>query len=471
MDRFKNLAKNTVIITIGKISTQLITFLLLPLYTAVLSTSEYGTVDLITTLVQLFIPVASLMIDQGVFRYLLNCNCEDDYKKNISSAFYVLSIANLICVLVYFIISFFYVNPYKIWILLILIFTSYSNLFLQISRGLKHTTDYAIGSFVCSCSTIILNVLCIVALKMGAYGMIISIFMGNVLCTLYLYFKLKLFKYISLKNIEKSCMKEQIKYSLPLIPNQLSLWIMNSSDRIIVTSFLGMSANGILAISHKFPSIFMTFYNIFQLAWHETGTVHYNDKDRDEFFTEMFDIILSIFSSICIGIILVLPLVFNMLINSDFFEAYYNIPIYMLSFLLNVVIGMLGVIYVATKKTSEIAKTTIIAAILNIIVNILLINKIGLFAASVSTFAGYFITMIYRIIDSKKYVKISYNYKKNILLIVAVLISCIIYYLNNKIIAILSLLIFVPILILFNKKIFFNIIYLIKNRGRLSENK
>lgn len=469
MDRFKNLAKNTLIITIGKISTQLITFLLLPLYTAVLTTSEYGTVDLITTLVQLFIPVASLMIDQGVFRYLLNCKEKKDYKKNISSAFCILTISNLFCILIYLIISLFYVNPYKIWILLILIFTSYSNLFLQISRGLKNTTDYAIGSFVCSCSTIILNVLCIVALKLGAFGMIISIFMGNVLCTLYLYIKLKLFKYISLNNVDKNCMKEQIKYSLPLIPNQLSLWIMNSSDRVIVTTFLGMSANGILAISHKFPSVFMTFYNIFQLAWHETGTIHYNDKDRDDFFTEMFDIIISVFTSICIGIILILPVVFNLLINKDFFEAYYNIPIYMVSFLLNVVIGMLGVIYVATKKTSEIAKTTIIAAILNIIINLLLINKIGLYAASISTFVGYFITMIYRIIDSKKYINIKYNYKKIALLIIGVSFSCFIYYLNNKMIAILSLIACIPFLYFMNNKIIFNLLNIFKSRGKSNE--
>ena len=81
MSRIKDLTKNTLIITIGRISTQFITFLLLPLYTSLLSTEEYGTVDLITTLVQLIIPITSLMIDQGVFRYLLNCKDEKSIKK------------------------------------------------------------------------------------------------------------------------------------------------------------------------------------------------------------------------------------------------------------------------------------------------------------------------------------------------------------------------------------------------------
>ena len=72
MNRSEELTKNTFIITLGRVSTQFITFLLLPLYTALLTTEEYGTVDLITTLVQFIVPVMSLMVDQGVFRDLLN---------------------------------------------------------------------------------------------------------------------------------------------------------------------------------------------------------------------------------------------------------------------------------------------------------------------------------------------------------------------------------------------------------------
>ena len=464
MNRFKELAKNTIIITIGRISTQLITFLLLPLYTAKLSTNEYGIVDFITTLVQLFIPIVSIMIDQGVFRYLLNCKTEEDCKKNISSAFVILSISNFAALVIFLIISLFYFSKYSIWVLLILIVTAYSNFFLQVSRGLKRTTDYAIGSFVCSSTTILLNVICIVALKMGAIGMIVSTFLGNVLCNIYLYFKLKMYKYISVYNFDKKIAKQQLKYSIPLIPNQLSLWIMNSSDRLIVSWFLGMSANGILAISHKFPSIFMTFYNIFQLAWHETGTIHYNDDDRDEFFSKMFDSVITVFTILCCGIIVVLPLVFDILINKKFFEAYYNIPIYMIAFLFNIVIGFLGVIYVATKKTTEIAKTTIIAAAINILVNILLVNKIGLYASSFSTLVGYLITMIYRIKDSKKYLNIKFNMKKLFVMTMILIIYVVIYYFNNKILSIIGFILFIPLILFLNKSLIKSTFKVLKER-------
>ena len=273
-----------------------------------------------------------------------------------------------------------------------------------------------------------------------------------------------MYKYINIRDFNAEIARNQLKYSMPLIPNQLSLWIMNSSDRLIVSWFLGMSTNGILAISHKFPSIFMTFYNIFQLAWHETGTIHYDDKDRDDFFSKMFDSIVSIFTILCCGIIAVLPLVFNILINEKFSEAYYNVPIYMIAFLFNVVIGFLGVIYVATKKTSEIAKTTIIAAVINALVNVLLVNKIGLYAASISTFLGYLITMIYRINDSKKYLNIKFNIKKIFMMILILIFYTGIYYFNNRMLSIIGLILFIPLIIFTNKDLILSISRMLKEK-------
>ena len=451
MGRTKDLAKNTLIITVGRISTQFITFLLLPLYTSLLSTDEYGTVDLITTLVQLFIPVVSLMIDQSVFRYLLSCENDSQKKKIISNAFFVLVGFSSLFIVVYLALMPFIISQYKIWILLILVATTFSNLFLQIARGLKQTTEYAIGSFICSVVTIALNVLCIALIKMGAVGMLLATFLGNVVCCLYLFYRLGIVKYISISTVNKQTTIDELKYSIPLVPNQLSLWVMNSSDRLIVSFMLGTAANGLLAVSNKFPAIFMTFFNIFQLAWHETGAVHYFDDDRDSFFSETIEKIVVLFATLCMCIIIALPLVFDWFVNISYNDAYYNIPIYMIASLLNVVVGLLGVVYVATKKTLEIAKTTILAAVINFVVNIILIKYIGLYAASISTFAGYFVTMIYRIIDTKKYLKIKYNLKRYIIIGLGIGICTCIYYLNNKMLSVITLPFFIISALWLNK--------------------
>lgn len=376
---------------------------------------------------------------------------------------------NFVFIIIYLLLLPLITVKYKIWILLILVITAFSNLFLQISRGLKKTFDYALGSFICSLITITLNVLCIAFIKMSAVGMLLATFIGNVVCCIYLFFKLEINKYLSLSSVNKKTLLNELKYSIPLIPNQLSLWVMNSSDRLIVSFILGTAANGILAVSHKFPAIFMTFFNIFQLAWHETGTVHFFDKDRDDFFSKTIEEIMLLFSTLCMCIIIVLPIVFNLFVNSSYNEAYYNIPIYLIASLLNVMVGLLGVVYVATKKTFEIAKTTIIAALINIIVNIILIKYIGLYAASISTFMGYFITMIYRIIDTKKYLNIKYSLYKYVKIIVGILFSTIIYYINNKLISIITLPFFICIALWVNKDYIVLIKKLIKGKIKLNE--
>ena len=78
MSRNKTLLKNTLIILFGKVCTQLISYLLLPVYTTVLTTEEYGTVDLLITYVTLIAPVITLQMEAAVFRFLIDVRDDAD---------------------------------------------------------------------------------------------------------------------------------------------------------------------------------------------------------------------------------------------------------------------------------------------------------------------------------------------------------------------------------------------------------
>lgn len=450
MSRGKELAKNTALITIGKISTQVVSFLLLPLYTTLLSTEQYGIVDLILNAVQIILPIMTLMIEQGAFRYLLSCDNEDDRQRVISTSVLILLLLNIIWIAINLILFPFINILYQFWIVILVMVTGIVGLFLQFARGLKKVTLYSFGSFMCATLIILFNILFVLALDMKVEGMLIATFLGNTVTAIFLFFSLKLYRWVSIKKVTKLIMLDELKYSIPLVPNQLSVLIMNSSDRFIVTSLLDVAANGILAVSHKFPAAYMSIFSMFLLAWQETGTIHYNDKDRDVFFSSMFSKVFRVFASISLVIILILPFVFDILVKESFSDAYSNIPIYMMAFLSNVVIGFLGVVYVAEKKTLEIAKTTILSAVINIVLHILLIKHLGLYAASISTFVSYFITMIYRLIDTKRYIKITYDLKKCGILILANVFSIYIYYVNNRLMSIILLPVFILILIFVN---------------------
>ena len=71
-DRKKQFAKNTIILSIGTFGSKVFTFFLLPLYTAVLATEDYGNVDVLQSVIQLLVPIATLQLSVAVFRFLID---------------------------------------------------------------------------------------------------------------------------------------------------------------------------------------------------------------------------------------------------------------------------------------------------------------------------------------------------------------------------------------------------------------
>lgn len=452
MSKGKDLAKNTAIVSIGKICTQLITFFLLPVYTAVLSNEEYGVVDLLNTLTSLLLPIATLQIEQGIFRYLLDCR-ENKEKQTtlITTVSKFILVQSAICILIFLCASPFIHNEYKYFLMANLLMGILSSISLQICRGLGDNKTYAVGSFITGALTVILNVIFIVAFKWGAYGMLIATAISNLLCAIYVFVKKKIYKYIDIKQNDKKLLKDIVKYSVPLIPNMISWWIVSASDRTIISAVIGVAQNGIYSAANKFSGIFSTLYSVFNLTWTESASININSEDRDEFFSKIFDFIVRLFGSLCLGTIAVMPFVFGILVNEKFAESYYQIPILILGSVFNILVSFLGSVYVAKKLTKEIAKTSIIAAIINIVVNIALINQIGLYAASISTVIAYFAMFIYRWIDVKKYVSIKTNKTLIAVLSVSFLVAIITYYLKMKIISIVVLLAVIIIAIYINK--------------------
>ena len=169
MSKEKQLLKNTTIVSIGKIATQLITFLLLPVYTAVLTKEEYGIVDLLNTLVSLVFPIITLQIEQGIFRYLVDYRDDRDKQKEVITSVFRFVFKQLIIYVVIFLIASIWINnSYKYFLAGNIIATMFMSILLQICRGLGDNKRYALGSFLVGACTVILNVIFIVVFRWGA---------------------------------------------------------------------------------------------------------------------------------------------------------------------------------------------------------------------------------------------------------------------------------------------------------------
>ena len=102
----KELMKNTIIIALGKFSTQVISYLLLPLYTSILTTSEYGIYDFLVTACIFIVPFITLLMEESMFRFLIDEN-NDDGKIKVMSNACIYSILSMVvwCTILFIILS------------------------------------------------------------------------------------------------------------------------------------------------------------------------------------------------------------------------------------------------------------------------------------------------------------------------------------------------------------------------------
>lgn len=428
MSNKKELVKNTMIIAIGKFSTQVVTFLLMPLYTYILTTSEYGMYDFITTLVALIIPVITLLMEESMFRFLIDANEEDEKKLVISQSIIFISFMTFVSIIIFIVIFIITKNILTIYFLFYLIASIMMSIAQAISRGINNIRLYSISSFISGSLVIILNIVMIVYLRLGTKGLLISFILSNFITSIFILKKLEVCKYIDVKNLNSNQMKSMIKYSLPLVPNSISWVIISLSDRLIITSIIGLSANGIYAISNKFPSIINTFYNFFYTAWKESAAKVLSNESRDEYYNSIYLSLKRFLFGATICLLSILPFVFNILVDSNYKQAYIFIPILSISILFSNLSGFYGGIFSAYKDTKIMGTTTIFAAIINIIINILFIKIIGLYAAVFSTFISNVSVCLYRVFKIKKYIKFENDSKFYIQSIIIFIFINITYY-------------------------------------------
>ncbi len=466
--RSKELLRNTVILMVGKIFTQFLSFFLLPLYTHTLATADYGSVDLVMSYITLLVPVVTVQQEMATFRFLVDVRGDEKKQAEIIAT----SIKSVLFRIMLFMIPAVTVSCFVQWQYAYLILAcgasvAISNLFLQIARGFGKNAKYATGSVFAGAITLTLNLLLICVFNFGAESILISSTIANLCCSTYLFASLKIARYLTMARPGKELKKQMIKYSWPLVPNGISWWLINASDRTIVSIFLGAAANGIYAVANKIPSIISGFLSIFTLSWTESASVHINDEEgRDAFFSNVAKNTLRIFSSLGVLVIAILPLAFNIIIGEEYHDAYNYIPIAVVAVLLNCMVSIYSAVYVAKKMTKKVASTSICSAAINIVVDLLLVHFIGIYAAVISSAVAYLVMVVYRHFDIKNYVKIKYQASEIILATLGVVGISAIYYFGGFYVYIIGVIFATLYTIIMNRKILKKIFTSIKKTIR-----
>ena len=465
MQREKALLKNMVVLGFGTVFPKIASLITLPLITAYLTVEEYGIYDLILTIASLFLPVATLQMQAAAFRFLVGVRDNiHEQKKIISNILSFTIITTVLALAVLFICM----NNIEIKLKLLVVIYYFLDIivitFRQIARGLSKNTIYSISVITNSFGELLLVVVLLWCMHAGIVGALLALIISLAISAVFISVKLKLFSLFEFNLVSKKILKELISYSWPMIPNSLSSWVMSLSDRLVLTAMLGVSANAIYAVANKLPNLFGIVQSSFNLAWQENASVSVDDMDSSKYYGKMFSAVFKMligFMGILIGCA---PILFLLLIRGDYDSAYIHISILFMAALFSSMSSYLGGIYVAHKKTKEIGITTTVSAILNVLIDLLLVKKIGIFAASLSTVISYLILVVFRMHDVQRIQKIKFDYKLVALGVSLLTGMCFICSVRNRYLNIANFIFGIAIAIIFNKDLIGRVLQKVKQR-------
>jgi len=421
LNQYKSLIKNSFLFAIGTIGSSAISFFMLPLYTRMLTTSDYGQLDILQTTISLLIPLITFQAVEAVFRYSVDIRENKSASSVLMNGILLCLFGMLISLLLFPVFA--RIEPFSTYLLffyLILFFSMMNGVLKQFVRGLGKIKIFVVSDLAYTASFVTFNIIFLVYLKMGLNGYFLSMVLAHFISTFILLVFGSVSKYLNFKSFDKSFMKTMLIYSMPLIPNGLMWWVMNVSDRYILTYFLGFDATGIYSVSYKFPSLITLMNSIFFMAWQLSAMQEYGKDGYDNFYKNIFGVLSSFLLLITAVVLLILKPLMSVFVADAFYESWKYVPLLLVGTVFQAFSSFFGTNYTASKKTKGAFTTSVYGAIVNIVINLLLIPIWGIQAAAFSTMLAYLTMWFLRIFDTKKFVKIKIDWKNLILSIILI---------------------------------------------------
>lgn len=429
MNSYRYLFKNIGFLTISQFTSKILTFLLVPLYTSVLSTGEYGSFDLINTTVNLLVPIVTLNVYDAIIIYTLDKKYDDaqvisvGLKYSFIGFILSLAIAGTIALTGLFseVRQFWYLIPVMV------LLNSLSSNLLCFARGLDKVKETAIAGVFGSVTLISSNIIFLLVMKIGLNGYFLAFILSLLVQIVYLSIVCGLKKYCRF-HVDSSIEQRMVSYSRPLIANSIGWWINNSSDRYVVTLMCGISVNGIYSVGYKIPSILNVFQTIFSQAWTLSAIKDYDSEDKDGFFSNMYCLYECGMVLVCSVLIATSQILARFLYAKDFYDAWIYVPWLTIAIVFGAMSGFLGGVFAAAKDTKLFGQSTVIGALINIVLNVILVYFVGSVGAAIATAISYISIWVIRVKHVKKHIAVQFQMGRDILSYILLFVQTILLY-------------------------------------------
>lgn len=456
MGKLKYLLKNMALFSISNFVTKILVFLLVPLYTGVLTPYEYGIVDIMQVTMLLLVPALTMNIGEAALRFGIEYSDRRGEIFKIGNKYVIKSIFYVVVACI--VASFFTNSEIRIYLLffaLVYAANCFYEFYVLFFQGMEKVESVVIGSITCTLITVCLNIYFLLVLKTGLYGYLYSQIAAFSVAAAVMYI-------VSRKSIEtnskseestKLLEKEMTSYSVPLIAYSTASWVNNASDRYLVLLMCGASVNGIYGVAYKIPAILMVFQRIFAQSWQISATKTHSEEDSEQFFTGMYKIYNMFMVLGCGLLIMVVRILAFLMFKKEFFDAYKLVPPLLISVIFGALTGFLGSICLAYKDSKSMGIATGIGAVMNVLLNIILIPHFAAMGASIATGISYFTMCMMALVFVKRHVTLKINIIRDVVAYILLIVESIFVIMQLKSNVIVSVLITTMLCIIYFKEL------------------
>ena len=399
-NRIAFLLGNTLVFALGGLAIKAVSLVLMPLYTTALTAGEYGTAELLNSAIEIVLPLLSAGVVEALYRFSI----DDDVPKDelFADSLVVLGggvvCAGAACALGHVLWNMEHAGSFFVLFCSVCVFKATT----QLARGLGHVRRFVAYGLINALAMVVSTYLLLVRAHLGVEGYLWSFTIGYLVGGLVAFLGSAEYRLLAPFRVDRDLLRRMLVYSLPLVPNLLSWWLVSVSGRYVVLWGSGVVAAGLFTAASKMPALVNIVASVFQQAWQYSTAREINSPDRGAFFgVVMRGYSLATLTVAGLVIALNRP-ISRVMLQAEFAEGWRYVPLLMLVASFGVISIFFESFYQALKNSGVLMASTALGAGVNVILGVALVPFMGPWGAGLAGAVAYMLVLVVRARDLRR---------------------------------------------------------------------
>ena len=391
---------NTLVFALGGLAVKAVSLVLMPLYTTALTAGEYGTAELLNSAIEIVLPLLSLGVVEALYRFSI----DDDVRKDelFAGSLVVLGggalCTGVLCALGSALWNMEHAAAFFALFCSVCLFKATT----QLARGMGHVRRFVVYGLINALAMVASTYLLLVRAHAGIEGYLWSYTIGYLVGGLVAFLGSAEYRLLAPFRVDRALLRRMLVYSLPLVPNLLSWWLVSVSGRYVVLWGSGLVAAGLFTAASKMPSLINIVASVFQQAWQYSTAREIDSPDRGAFFGSVLrGYSLATLTTAGLVIALNRP-ISRVMLQAEFSEGWRYVPLLMLVASFGVISIFFESFYQALKNSGVLMASTAMGAVVNVILGVALVPFMGPWGAGLAGAVAYALVLVVRARDLRR---------------------------------------------------------------------